>query len=63
MSFDLYAEANRRVIAVIFLVRALAGDGCRKPSHSPGRRLGPMGFHPRASTSRPARSACHRSPS
>ncbi|VEF11884.1 Uncharacterised protein [Pseudomonas fluorescens] len=36
-------------------VRAL-WDGCREPSRSP--RLGPVGFHPRASASRPARSAC-----
>lgn len=59
MSFDLYAEVNRRLIAVIFWVRAPAGDGCRKPSHPPERRLGSKGFHPHASASRPARSACH----
>ncbi|MBI6783660.1 hypothetical protein KHW15_14265 [Pseudomonas syringae] len=31
-------------------------DGCREPSRS--TRLGPVGFHPRASAFRPARSAC-----
>lgn len=40
---------------VEFSVRALR-DGCREPSRS--QRLGPMGFHPRASAWRPARSAC-----
>ncbi len=31
-------------------------DGCREPCRS--TRLGPVGFHPRASAFRPARSAC-----
>jgi hypothetical protein len=40
---------------VEFSARALR-DGCREPSRS--TRLGPVGFHPRASAFRPARSAC-----
>lgn len=44
MSYDPNAAVDRRLIEVIFLVRAPAGDGCRKPSHSPGRCLGPKGL-------------------
>lgn len=51
-----YDNAAAMTGAFVELSARALRDGCREPSSS--TRLGPVGFHPRASAFRPARSAC-----